>query len=62
MNAAKNIELLRLLAAQPMLTEAEARRELGLPESPPDREDRQDKRKSEPEPVKSSGSPVAAVA
>ena len=62
MSAAMNLKLMRLLAAQPMLTEAEARRELGLPESPPDREDRQDDRKPADEPVKSAGSPVAVGA
>ena len=43
MGAKQNLALIRLLASQPMLTEAEARRELGLPEPPPDAEDRHDR-------------------
>ncbi len=39
MSARQNMVLIRLLAAHPLLTEAEARKELGLPDAGPDRED-----------------------
>ncbi len=39
MCAQQNLRLLWLLSVNPLLTESEARRELGLPSSAPDRED-----------------------
>lgn len=39
MSVQQNVALIELLTAHPLLTEAEARKELGLPAPPPDRED-----------------------
>lgn len=56
MCAKQNMALIRYLASHPLLTEAEARRELGLPPVPVDLEDRA------PEPSDHSGNvPVSTI-